>query len=96
MTKRIGGFRRKTRDKLSKNIRERGKLSLARYFQKFNENEVVMLKAEPSVQRGMYFPRYHGKSGKIIGMKGKCYQVRIQDGGKQKTLVVHPVHLAKA
>ena len=95
MTKRLGGFRRKTRDKLKKNVRERGKLSLSRYFQKFKENEVVLLKAEPSIQRGMYFPRYHGKSGTVIGMKGKCYQVRVQDGGKQKIFVVHPVHLRK-
>jgi len=95
MTKRIGGFRRKTRNKLKKNIREKGKLSLTRYFNVFNINDTVLLKAEPSIQGGMYFPRFHGKSGKVIGKKGACYQVAIRDGGKGKVLVVHPVHLRK-
>ncbi len=27
--------------------------------------------------------------------KGKCYEVLIIDRGKQKTLIVHPVHLKK-
>ena len=95
MAKRIGGFRRKTRYKLQKNIRLKGKLSLTRYFQEFQLAERVLLLAEPSIQRGMYFPRYHGKVGKIVGKKGRCYQVSVRDGGQQKTFVVHPVHLRK-
>ncbi len=93
MTKRIGGFRRKTRNKLKKNIRKRGKISLTRYFQEFNENDRVILSAEPAVQKGMYFPRFHGLTGIVKGKKGNCYEIIIKDGGKQKTLVVHPVHL---
>lgn len=93
MTKRIGGFRRKTRSKLKKNVRTKGKLSLTKYFQEFKEDQRVLLHAEPSIQKGMYFPRFHGKTGIIKGKKGSCYQISIKDGGKEKTLVVHPVHL---
>lgn len=95
MAKRIGGFRRKTRDKLQKNIRQKGKLSLTRYFQEFQDADKVQLMAEPSIQEGMYFPRYHGKVGKVVGKKGRCYQVAVWDGGQHKTFVVHPVHLRK-
>jgi len=95
MAKRVGGFRRKTRDKLQKNIRQKGKLSLSRYFQEFQDAERVQLLGEPSIQRGMYFPRYHGRVGKIVGKKGGCYQVAVQDGSKNKIFVVHPVHLRR-
>ncbi|MBS3145382.1 50S ribosomal protein L21e [Candidatus Woesearchaeota archaeon] len=95
MVQRAGSFRRKTRSKLKKNIRDRGKISIRKYLQTFKEGEIVVLKAEPAVQRGMYFPRYHGKSGRIKGKKGNCYEVLIKDGGKEKTLIVHPIHLKK-
>ena len=95
MTKRIGGFRRKTRHKLRKNVRREGKLSLTRYFKRFNVDEKVQLDAEPSIQDGMYHPRFHGKHGIVMGKKGDCYQISIKDGGKIKKLIVHPVHLRK-
>ncbi len=93
MVKRIGGFRRKTRHKLKKNYRRRGKISLSKYFQKFNTGDKVVLSAEPAVQKGMYFPRFHGMMGVIKANAGGCYQVSIKDGKKEKTLIVHPVHL---
>ncbi len=67
MTQRIGGFRRKTRHKLRKNVR----------------------------QKGMYLPRFHGRIGVVKGQRGKCYEVAIKDGSKEKILIVHPVHLKK-
>ena len=95
MTQRSGSFRKGTRIKLRKNVRKKGKINLTRYFQKFKVDEQVTLIAEPAVQKGMYFPRYHGKVGKITGNKGKCYTVQIKDGDKPKTLIVHPVHLRR-
>jgi len=95
MVTRIGGFRRKTRHKLSKNFRRRGKISLTKYFAEFDEGQKVQLVAEPAIQKGMYFPRFHGKVGIVCGKQGNCYQVEISDIGAKKTLVVHPVHLKK-
>ena len=96
MVKRIGGMRRKTRYKLRKEIRNRGKIGLTDYFQLFNIGEMVYLNAEPAIQKGMYYPRFMGKSGIIKGKRGQCYEIKINDLGKQKTLIVHPVHLRKA
>ena len=93
MAKRIGGFRRKTRHKLQKSKSEKGKISITKYFQKFKEGDKVLLKAEPAVHTGMYMPKYHGKVGVVIGTQGHCYKVTIKDGGKEKMLIVHPIHL---
>jgi len=95
MASRTGGFRRKTRSKLKKNIRRKGKISLSKYFQTFKEDDGVRLIAEPAVQKGMYFPRFHNKAGIIKGKKGRCYEVIIKDGRKQKLLIVHPIHLRR-
>jgi large subunit ribosomal protein L21e len=95
MAKRIGGLQRKTRDKLSKNPRQKGKISLRKYFQKLSTGDRVVLKIEPSIHKGIYHPRFHGKAGVIKGMQGNCYEVVINDGGKEKVLIVHPVHLRR-
>lgn len=96
MVKRIGGFRRKTRYKFRKEKRMRGKISMTNYFQSFNSGEKVHLYVESAVQKGMYNPRYMGKSGIVTGKRGRCYEISIKDGGKEKTMVVHPVHLRRA
>lgn len=96
MTRRIGGLRRKTRYKFRKETGERGKLSLTRYMQSFNMGDRVHLTLEPSIQKGMYHPRFMGKTGLVMGKRGRCYQVGINDMGKEKTLIVHPVHMKKA
>ena len=96
MAKRTGGYRRKTRGIFRKNIKDRGKISIKKYFQEFKTGDKVILKAEPAVQTGMYFRRFHNKTGVVKGKKGKCYEIIIKDGRKEKMLIVHPVHLRRA
>lgn len=96
MVKRIGGIRRKTRYKLRKEKRSKGKISITKYLQSFNAGDRVYLSVEPAVQKGMYHPRFMGKSGVIKNKRGNCYEVAINDLGKGKTLIIHPVHLRKA
>lgn len=95
MAKRIGGTRRKTRDKLKKRVQTRGKISIREYMQQFKIGERVALTAEPAVQNGMYFPRFHGRTGVVTGTQGACYTIAFRDGGKAKTVIAHPVHLRK-
>ena len=96
MAKRTGGARRKTRGKLSKDVRTKGKVSLKRYFQEFKDGDKVYLVAEPAIQKGMYFRRFHGKAGKIVGKQGSNYYIQIKDGNKTKKVLSHPIHLKKA
>jgi large subunit ribosomal protein L21e len=96
MVTRTGSRRRKAKKKLTKEKREKGKLSLTRYFAKFSEGDNVVLKAEPSIHGGTYHVRFHGKQGTVKQKQGRCYAVSIMDGSKQKTLIVHPVHLKRS
>jgi len=96
MVTRIGSKQRKTRHKFKRHYRDQGKIPLSRYFQQFIEGDKVNLKINSNVVKGRFFPRFHGLTGKITGkMKGTCYEVIIKDGGKTKSLFVHPIHLSK-
>ena len=93
MAMKIGSARRKTRYTLQKDRNAKGKISISRYFKQFKVGDKVCLKAEPAVQKGMYFRRFHGMIGTITGRAGKNYTVEVSDQGKKKTQIVHPVHL---
>lgn len=93
--KRIGTTQRKTRHKLTLSIRERGKVSLRRYFQKFNVGDSVGLRLHPIIKKGRFYSRFHGFTGIVEGKKGECYEVVVTDGHKTKHLRVHPIHLMK-
>lgn len=92
---RSGGFRRKTRHKLKKKKSEKGKISIRKFAQSFKTGDKVLLKAEPAYQNGMYFPRFHGKTGIVQKKQGDCYIIKIKDIKKEKELIIHPVHLIK-
>lgn len=96
MSRRIAGFRRKTRNKLKKKPEEKGKIRIRRFLQSFSDGDYVSFDAESAYQKGMYLPRFHGRTGIIAGRQGDCYKVKMRDGGKDKVLIVHPVHLRRA
>lgn len=93
--KKTGGLRRKTRQLFKKHKRQKGKLSLTRYLQTFKKGDKVKLTVESAMHKGMYHPMFYGKISIVKTKKGKCYEILITDRGKQKTLIVHPVHLKK-
>ncbi len=95
MARRKGGSRRKTRSKLRRNVNDKGKVSLRKYLQNFKLGDRVYLDMNPSVHKGMYFPRFHGAKGIIGDKKGECYFVHIKDKNKPKKLIVHPVHITR-
>jgi len=77
-----------------KNIRERGKLQLSRYFRDIKEGERVAVVIEKSVKSS--FPeRIQGRTGVIINKRGKAYLVEIKDQNKDKKFLIEPIHLKK-
>ncbi len=93
MVVRLGGSRRKSRHIMLKTAREKGKISIARYFQTFKEGEKVLLKLDSAVPKGTFIPRrFQGKIGTVNGMQGKCYMILLSSG---KSVIVHPAHLRK-
>lgn len=96
MVQRKGGSRRKTRGKLKRNFFETGKFSVSKFFQSFTDGDKVVLKANPAYQKGLYFRRFHGKTGTVVGTSGRCYLVQVKDHERAKVFIVHPVHLVRA
>jgi len=84
-----------SRGKLSNDPRERGTSPPQRAVEQFESGEKVHLAIDPSVSEGRFHPRFNGHTGEIVGEQGRAYQVRINDGGKQKTLIARPAHLRR-
>jgi len=74
--------------------REHGKIQLSRYFQELKKGEKVAVVRELSIQPK--FPKQiQGRSGIIEGKRGDSYIVKIKDLNKEKTYIIHPIHLKK-
>jgi len=91
MTHKARGVRSKTRKLLSRRVRE--KTSVNKRLKEFKMGTKVMIKQDPSEQRGMPFKRFYGKVGTVVNKRGRSYIVKLKDGGKEKELIVRPVHL---
>lgn len=77
-----------------KNVRQQGKISLSNYFQSFNVGERITVIRELSLHPK--FPKtLQGRSGIVNGKRGKSYIVTINDVHKEKTYIIHPVHLRR-
>lgn len=83
--------RRKSREKLSRKTKER--LTVCRAIREYPVGSTVHINIEPSVHKGMPHPRFEGRTGRVIGRRGRAYIVEIRDGGKTKQLIVRGEHL---
>ncbi|AKU08751.1 MULTISPECIES: 50S ribosomal protein L21e [Haloferax] len=82
-----------TRGKLSNKPRERGTSPPQRAIAEFEEGQKVHLNIDPSVREGRFHPRFNGLTGEVLGKQGRAFKVQINDGGKEKTVIVRPAHL---
>lgn len=82
-----------TRDKLSNKPRDRGTSPPQRAIQDYDEGQNVHLKIDPSVNDGRFHPRFDGHTGTVVGKQGEAFKVEINDGGKEKTLIVTAAHM---
>ena len=88
------GYRKKTRQKHRKNVRDRGLGSVEKYLIDYEVNNKVDIITDPSQhKRGMPHSRYHGRTGTIIEKRGRCYLVEVKLGNATKTLIIGTEHL---
>ncbi|HID26348.1 MAG: 50S ribosomal protein L21e [Methanosarcinales archaeon] len=87
------GERRKTRYKLKKKIREKGLSPISRAIQEFEIGQMVHIDLDPSVHKGMPNPKFHGRTGKVIGKRGRAYIIEVRDGNAKKEVFALPQHL---
>ena len=89
MTRRSRGFRQSSRKKLT----QKGRPTITKFLQEFKEGQNVVIVLEPSSHKGMPFPKFKGRMGKVVGSRGRSYIIEIMDGNKLKTVISRPEHL---
>ncbi len=67
--------------------------TLGAMLRKYALGDKVAVILEPSVQRGRPHRRFHGKTGTIIGKRGRSYLVSLKDMGREKLIISRPEHL---
>jgi large subunit ribosomal protein L21e len=87
------GYRAGTRRLLKKEPRERGKMRLSKLLHEYKPGSSVVIKIDPSVQKGMPHRRYHGKVGTVVDRRGRSYLVSVTQGNAVKEIIVRPEHL---
>jgi large subunit ribosomal protein L21e len=77
-----------------KAVRQRGKVSFTRFFQKFKEGDYVAVAQDKSIKFG-YQDKLQGRTGRVLKQRGSAYEVEINDLNKPKIYMIKPVHLIK-
>ena len=95
MGKRLGGSRRKTRRKLKKYYRQKGKISLQKYFQPFQIGDKVFIMPEAAQPKNLPHRRYFNKVAVVEKKQGRSYLVGLNVGKHHKQILIHPIHLKK-
>jgi large subunit ribosomal protein L21e len=90
---RHNGPRKKTRYKFKKELRKRGIPPVTSVIQKFEIGEKVHIVCNSSIQKGMPHRRFHGKTGTVVGQRGRAWMLTIADGNAEKVVIARPQHL---
>ncbi len=87
------GPRKKTRYKYKKELRKRGLPPVTLSIQKFEVGDKVHIVCDSSIQKGMPHRRFHGKTGTVVGQRGRAWMLAIADGNSEKIVIARPQHL---
>lgn len=87
-----GKFSKRTRC-LRKRTGEKS-IPMRRLLSTFAIGDKVCINLAPS-QKGLPHPRYRGRHGVIVGMRGKSYVIDIKVGNSYKRIIVPGMHLKR-
>ncbi|KAF7277728.1 large ribosomal subunit protein eL21-like [Rhynchophorus ferrugineus] len=62
------GYRRSTRDLFSRKFKEHGVIPLSTYMKVYKIGDIVDIKGNGAVQKGMPYKVYHGKTGRVFNV----------------------------
>ena len=77
-----------------KRLRQKGKIQMSKYFQKFNAGDSVAVSKDLTVPFG-YGNKIHGRTGKVVAKRGSAYYIEVNDLNKPKRYLLKPIHLRK-
>jgi len=88
------GYRNKTRKRYRKHPREKGLGPVDKYLLDYKTGDKVDIITDPSQhKRGLPHRRFYGRTGTIIGSKGRCLEVEVKLGNSKKTLILGKEHI---
>merc|ERR1719373_872922 len=94
------GFRHGTRNKFAKAYRTKGMPGVSRYLTVFRRGDYVDVVVDSSIQKGMPYSFYHGKTGVVFNVNRNAVGVEITKvvGNRQlrKRIHVRVEHLRKS
>ena len=94
------GFRHGTRNKFSKAYKTKGLPSASRYLTQFKRGDYVDIVVDSSVQKGMPYSFYHGRSGVVFNVNRNAVGVEVNKvvGNRQlrKKMHIRIEHLRKS
>ncbi len=88
MVRKSHGFKKRTRNLL----KSKKKRTVNEKLKKFSVGDIVHIDIDPS-SSSLIFRRFQGKTGKVVGQRGRAYIVEITDGNKTKKIISKPEHL---
>ena len=94
MRKSKGYKHRHTKNLLRKRPRTRGIAPLGRsVLQKYKIGDYIDIIIDPSVHKGQPHYRFHGRTGRVIEIRGIALVVSVKDGKKEKTVICRKDHV---
>lgn len=97
MVKASQGLRHRTRKLLRKSVRERGAIPrLSQVLVEYRVGDKVHIVPNPAIHEALPHRRYVGRTGTIIGKRGRAYLVEVYLGNKRKIVITVPEHLKPA
>ncbi|MEM1931446.1 MAG: 50S ribosomal protein L21e [Sulfolobales archaeon] len=97
MVKASQGLRHRTRKLLRKSVRERGAVPrLSLVMHEYKVGDKVHIVPNPAIHEALPHRRYVGKTGTVIGKRGRAYLVELLVGNKKKVVITVPEHLRPA
>ncbi len=89
------GYHSKTRRLHRKKVRYRGLRGvLSKYLVDYEVGMKVDIVGDPAFQkRGFPHRHFHGKTGTIVELRGRCFGVAVKDGDKMKRLYIGREHI---
>lgn len=88
------GYKNKTRRLLRKDARNHGLPSFSRFLVDYKVGDKVDIIADPTFQtRGFPHRHFYGRTGTVVGIRGRCYEVKVNDLGKMKMIIIGKEHI---
>jgi len=66
---------------------------MSKLLQEYQPGNRVVVRIDPSIQKGMPHRRFHGKTGTVTEKRGRSYVVTVPQGNAVKEIIVRPEHI---